>query len=724
MPRFHSAVNRIPVLRDTARRFAERGKLPAEVFADGQASGHDALEDDRWSGSIDLRLTAMTPIVCGLQEPSETGNEAAIIRLQRDKDGSVVVPPTMIKGMLSQAYESLTASRFRVFEDRPERLTYRADAAEALRLVPLRVTGVREDGGLDAELLLGSEDWEWDRGSHLPPKKRYVPIMRAASIQLGNPNWGHAQLTLQGGDQRLEEMTGHGEKLTCHLTLCLHKSQRYAYWQVTHIAPEGQDPEPAFEINANVKELDYDDDVTGYVYRTAKDGDVPSAVFRRKHDERLFFSVDKNPPVPVVIPPDVADGYKAVANGYRAQRQDQEDRGVTRPDAYNRAADEARRGGDDGHPGLRPGDLAYAVLDAGNYRRHKVVLTGRTVTVRQVVPTMIGRRAYDVAPQELGDDQRVLPLTSRGEASPADRLFGYVVPRADKEAKGGDVAYRGRVSVGVVDTSSVVVRKGNRLLAPLLSPKPTSARRFLTDNKGGTPGSGAALPRHDYFTSGQLLGRAAYPVEREVLDAVNLPAAATTVHQSPGVEAPGPSVRLRVRSWLAAGSIMTCTLRVTGLSRQEVAALLWILDPSNLVPARERTKGAEGFLRMGLGKPLGLGVVKVEVPDGGVRISSGASLAQGYRSLQGCMGMEEVPGTLPSLSAQELRILDAMPWIKATQRAAYGYTDGFDVRYMWMEENKRNNMTDEGQPKPGGGVSPHDLKSDAPKPIDSDALPG
>ena len=50
----------------------------------------------------------------------------------------MVFPGTMVKGMLSRAYEVLTASRFRVFEEHAKPLTYRADVADALRLVPVR----------------------------------------------------------------------------------------------------------------------------------------------------------------------------------------------------------------------------------------------------------------------------------------------------------------------------------------------------------------------------------------------------------------------------------------------------------------------------------------------------------------------------------------------------------------------------------------------------------
>jgi len=56
---------------------------------------------------------------------------------------------------------------------------------------------------------------------------------------------------------------------------------------------------------------------------------------------------------------------------------------------------------------------------------------------------------------------------------------------------------------------------------------------------------------------------------------------------------------------------------------------------------------------------------------------------------------------------------DVLPWVKAMQRAAYGYDDGFLVRHMSLEENKVNNQTDKtGAVKDGCGLVPHPLEQD------------
>ena len=518
-------------------------------------------------------------------------------------------------------------------------------------------------------------------------------------------------------------MTHHGKQLRCHLALYVHGSGKYAFWHVTHLGVGEAEPEEAFTVGGEAAIPKYvnEYDVTGYVYRTASDQDAeqPWLLYEKKRYERVFFTTEKEP-LTVTITPEVARGYTIVANSYREQREEEKRRQVKagRTQRANRVTEKALAGKEAGHPGLAEGDLAYALLGEESYREDNTLIRGRAHKVVQLVPTMIGRRAYESSPQDLGRAQGVLPLASRCEASAADRLFGYVVQDAPEGAVGGDVAARGRVAVGVVDTSQAQVTRGrDELLAPLLSPKPASARRFLTDSETGrTPvDGGRPLPRPGLFTPGQYLGLAAYPVHRGVLGRKGLPQEATSVPPQEGLDVPADTVRLRVRDWLETGSVLTCRLRVDDVEPEELAALLWLLDPRNLVPASERTGQAVGFMRMGLGKPLGLGVIKVEVPEGGVRVHTGQALADGYRSLEGCLGVVPTapPPTLPD---GVLDVLDRRPWVAAMQRAAYGYTDGVPVRYMSLKENRANNQTERGRPREGRGQSPTPL-ADPPRPL-------
>ncbi len=693
---FHSAVNRIPVLRNIATRAAALGNLSPELFGEKQfIPGHDRLCADRWSGSIDLEMTVRTPLVFGEQKD---GN----VDLPLDGDDRPVVPPTMIKGMISRAYETLTCSRFRVFGDHSRQLTYRADAANALRLIPARVIEMNEDGGLLIELLRGDtivNGVEYNGNGDHP-----YPVMLAASLQDGNK--GHARFAPGFNMDRLRAMTRHERQVRCNLKLCLHPSSgHYAYWQVTHLYDNHGNPIRVFDINDNVRTVDSLEDVTGYVYRTAADGDRASQVFQRKHDERVFFDISGQPER-VSTAPHVVDSYRRVVESYSEQREEKDLQKGMRPNRFTNV---------DPSDLLHVGSLMYALLSEDETR------------VVELVPTMIGRRPYSSSPHALAAKQNVLPLADAEKASAADRLFGYVVPDADDGTKSGDVAYRGRMSFGVVDASEARVSCEKKKLSPLLTPKTSSARRFLTTDSGTTPlRGGKPLPRSEYFAPGQFLGAAAYPVHRRLvegkdLDKSGFPAQATEDPVLNGKEQDNAAVRLIARSWMKTGSVLRCTMLFSNLSRDELAALIWVLTPRNLVPPKEKQKNpdAVGYLRMGLGKPLGLGTLEVSIAKNGLRAVRGADLAKSYANLDGCLGLGAPVVGVEDFPLPNEALLLKTPWVRAMQRAAFGYSDGAPVRYMSLKENRANNQTEpkSGDPKERYGQSPTDLLSESPRPL-------
>lgn len=734
---FHSAVNRIPVPRRSAHNLARHNVLPPDLFLDGPAPSHDHLAPDRWSGSVDLEITVHTPLVFG-QQSEENGRN--YVDLPTDGHDSLVMPSTMVKGMISRAYETLTCSRFRVFgdvenqggfrrtaDDRSVPLTYRGDAASALGLVPIRITGEDEDG-LICTLYYGDTKVTEDYREH----NLVYPKMRAAALQ----GTSHGPAKLVVSQDRLDRLAPHGKKIICDMTLCLHgrggKRARYAYWLVTHIHDEntGQ-PIEIFRIPESITTTKHLDGVTGYVCRTAAPNQSPGDLFPK----RVFFDISPHGPTQVRISSRVREAYRAVVESYVAQRSKDPKNKKQPPnratDAVHREQREAVKTTGVSHiavptatadvcaaASLTVGTVAFAVVDNSN--DYPVVV--------EIIPTMIGRHAYQRSPLELAKAQEVAPLTNADDASPADRLFGYVI--RDKAGKGGNVALRGRISIGPVDgTQATIVSNTQQLLTPLLAPKPGSARRYLTDHEGRTPrrhdgNSDGALPRSDLFRDGQLLGAAAYPVHRRILDQKGFPAAATADPIMDGRPQKNLETRITARTWLATGSVLTTTLTFTNLSSDELAALLWVLTPENLVPASEQDdqRSKIGYLRMGLGKPFGLGALEVRAVEGSLQAQQDGSLAQDYASLRGCMGAGSAT-TDPSEAVFDTKmpsVITELPWVQAMQRAAYGYADDTKVRHMSLNENKENNQTNgtTGEPRPGKGVAPRDLfGSDSGEPI-------
>ena len=561
---------------------------------------------------------------------------------------------------------------------------------------------MNEDGGLLIELLRGDtivNGVEYNGNGDHP-----YPVMLAASLQDGNK--GHARFAPGFNMDRLRAMTRHERQVRCNLKLCLHPSSgHYAYWQVTHLYDNHGNPIRVFDINDNVRTVDSLEDVTGYVYRTAADGDRASQVFQRKHDERVFFDISGQPER-VSTAPHVVDSYRRVVESYSEQREEKDLQKGMRPNRFTNV---------DPSDLLHVGSLMYALLSEDETR------------VVELVPTMIGRRPYSSSPHALAAKQNVLPLADAEKASAADRLFGYVVPDADDGTKSGDVAYRGRMSFGVVDASEARVSREKKKLSPLLTPKTSSARRFLTTDSGTTPlRGGKPLPRSEYFAPGQFLGAAAYPVHRRLvegkdLDRSGFPAQATEDPVLNGKEQDNAAVRLTARSWMKTGSVLRCTMLFSNLSRDELAALIWVLTPRNLVPPKTNQKNpdAVGYLRMGLGKPLGLGTLEVSIAKNGLRAVRGADLAKSYANLDGCLGLGAPVVGVEDFPLPNEALLLKTPWVRAMQRAAFGYSDGAPVRYMSLKENRANNQTESksGDPKGRYGQSPTDLLSESPRPL-------
>ena len=181
-------------------------------------------------------------------------------------------------------------------------------------------------------------------------------------------------------------------------------------------------------------------------------------------------------------------------------------------------------------------------------------------------------------------------------------------------------------------------------------------------------------------------------------------------------------------NWIEAGSEMKFTLRFENLSRLEFATLRWLLDSTSLYDGVE--DDGNGFLRLGIGKPLGLGIVQVDADEESWRLYVPRdNLIDLYKELSGCFGYVEdedlttldsvsQSGLIPSeewdFTEDERKAFLFLPNVRAFRRAATGYGKKATVRYMYLCENQKNNQTDSksGKPKPGRGLAPRLLSLD------------
>lgn len=169
-----------------------------------------------------------------------------------------------------------------------------------------------------------------------------------------------------------------------------------------------------------------------------------------------------------------------------------------------------------------------------------------------------------------------------------------------------------------------------------------------------------------------------------------------------------------VLSWVKPETKFTFTIDVTNLSRVELGALLWLLDLNR----QENDKAAiprAFFHRLGGGKPLGFGSVKLEIDWQNTDLRCGNEWRDYYLSLdespaqptpekantpQSCIKdfkeavFEAYPG-----SGKDFR---SVPFIAAFLRAAEGFTDGLPIHYPRTQPKNWLGEDDPVPPHPEG----------------------
>ena len=725
---FHSSVNCIPVLRTSIQRpvgnstkgGAQSGSvypnLTEEIttfLADKIPTPLDHLGIDTYSGSLRLTIEVMTALIFGNQNKSK-GKPTEISIPIDPTTGNPFISPTMIKGMISNAYERLTASRFRVFGEHNATLTYRADPAAALGLVPVRLNDKYDQGTHRGTLLYGPEhalyakllthETDGDEGN-----KKQLPLLKDARV------WNK----LQHG----ELIDFMAKKIEDSYIITQIKTREDKVYSQLNI--------PDWVTNSDSEETAH----TGWFYSTTPDHMLKAgkSIFDSKLSERIFFC-DQLSNREIEIDPVVAETYDQIICSYSYDSTDPTSKIPTKPNRF--IID--RAGNKDIDPINHSGLLAYARLN------------GRKVV--ELMPTQVGRRNYSRSPRSLARAQGVLPVVDAFEASPADHIFGFTsndTQRPSDQSNRQVSHLRGRITISAVDTSGVTPKDIRLNLRPLLEPKTSSARRFLTDASGHTI---SGRPRPGYYSKGDFLGAASYGFRRGDagikkkgdgrLDYATLESyEKEQLEENPNrQQKTNPDIYSTAISWIPRGSTFQCTLHFEGLRKEELWTLLWVLDSKLLgryaqkeqhLPDSNQKDGKvpdEGYLRMGMGKPLGLGVVRTSysalscIKTASPNNSNVFGLVDDYKALKGCLGVidpetdelnEDWKEEFFKEAEDFYQVLSGTPWCKAFLRSCLGYPGKTDVRYMTLSENKQNNKTkSDGKIKSGRGHAPRPLAAD------------
>ena len=732
---FHSSVNRIPRLPEYARN-NDRANYEA-IYREGIQTHLDYLHSDRLSGYFDLQLTAHSPLLIG-----EQTEEEGIHYLQvQEVDGKPFIAPTMIKGLLSTAYERITSSRFRIFDTKTHSapLTYRTQPDQALSLVPVRCTYAPSIENSD-------EQYEFERldgGGHNDNKPAFIPIQDSPALDDSK--------TIKGKKHTFGSFKpdkNNGKKLAkCFKTFDEVRFEAYRIkkrWIVSKISKVDGTSELVLGTYEQSKEIKTQDiktahKFTGFLYITTPREQLMENTTnfgtkrgRRKWSEKIFIQRDQDSnstnntfDKKLVCSKSVIDSYLTILHSYQTEQEiadsrhkhNEQNAKDKRNAKHNRRKSNKRRdkqprksniftSGEVKQETFAVGRLAYAIIDKSD-------------SISELIPISVGRHAYSHSPLSIAERDNVCPAKNLNEASAADRLFGFV---SDNDDNG--IALRGRIKVSPISISENAIarptkEKEYKILPPLLSPKPSSGRRFLVSRKdfpNPTNNSKHARihskrsddSRANLFNpSTSSLGEAAYPTHQLAIGK-NLDAIITEYDRSRDTTKDSDSVRLRVRSWLKTGSSLSCRITFEDLSPKELAFLLWPLILQNLSPVGS---SEIGYHKLGIGKPLGLGLVEVNIVDKLVHFQELPDIAEGYSKLTTVLGSESKSKKAPELLRDtKIDDLTHLPSIRAFKRIAYGFDDGLPVRYTNLEENRRNNKTDEnGEPKNGCGLAPRPL---------------
>lgn len=678
---FHSSVNRIPRLPELAQK---EDPANGEIYTTGPALPLDHYSKaDRLSGRFTIDLRTATPLIVGEQSTTGKLHEVTVQTI----GDTPYIPSTMIKGILARAYETVSASHFRVFEPHQDRLTYRTSPQQSLSLKPVRVEGVENKDGrktLTLKLLDKTLGFIPVKNRHLSGRgkdKNKIVVKVRVKKKISDFPLKNGQL-----------VTFFAVKTKSRLV-------------VTHLFDLSED-------NRVSEIIEYDGSVPepgsyqGYVYITTDHAQIEKRKtnFGEKWSERIFVI----PKTDHYLKADysVAEGYACILSSYQQLQEDRQKKSKSPVPVANVFA---RTGID--FPLPEVGTLAYAVTEPDG------------TTVRELIPITVGRHAYSDSPHDLAERDKQLPAVSLTELSSTDRLFGAIPAGASSRSVQG---VRGRIRVGQVsEFKGAIGDSGTNtvLLPPLLSPKPSSGRRFLVSReavKSSLPSTRAAERRDGLFTDGYSLGEAAYPTHRDALKC-SLEDIIKKYDALRDTSKDSENVRLRVRSWIQQGSTFSCDVHFEDLTKKELAFLIWALNPENLVPLERKSSSGDsdtpiGYHKVGIGKPIGMGALEVRIREGSLQLIKTSTLADNYLRLEGCLGTGYTDVAYDSvLNESQIGDLSRHPWILAFQRSAFGFSDGAPVRYMSLNENQRNNQTDKrGDPLRRAGVSPEKLWSSEP----------
>ncbi len=246
---------------------------------------------------------------------------------------------------------------------------------------------------------------------------------------------------------------------------------------------------------------------------------------------------------------------------------------------------------------------------------------------------------YKKSPEELLHFS-LKPAKCRNELSPADRLFGWVFQTRDQNQETDDEnkkGYKSRIRVVCENGARPSVVEGFKNaplpLTILGQPKPEQVRFYVAKDAQGNPqDDGISKSDAGYAEGKGLRGRKHYWHHKGYEAENDLeywdPSAKNREYRRTGDKT--DSQNRSINGWIKPGTTFEVSLYVQNLQYAEVGALLWLLA----LPK-------DHYFRLGYGKPLGFGSVRMEIDDtrvknGCIPLGSGKDWKTYYANINAC----------------------------------------------------------------------------------------
>lgn len=596
-------------------RMEDRTKYEAQL-RDEKPLGHRRWASGRFSGTIRVKLTVKTPLlVCDDQRRSESplARDHFIYPVRTGADGKPQLASSSVRGMLRSAYEAITNSRFAVFPFDPEapslakkanarKLGYRMNADDGLSLVPARI----ENG--KAQLMMGETaglpTFDRNRNRWIIPGALYAAWVPQYETNVAGYSRGAIRI---GGQSPV-----HGQKAWCWLELMKHNHKPIQFWRVRQAGVNESDLDvrepPESRATNSYSSCGEFRKCEGYFV-------VSNQNIKNKHDERFFFGSGPPAEVDGKVLERYVDLIKDCQDLHKNELQSRNEHQPRQPPTLYTPS-EGRRA-EVAAMSRHTYEPAAASLDQGITLCYALVeKRGAQYVVKELYPVSISRKLFEKTPFDLLP-RLLRPASSLDELSPADRVFGWV--NQDKKMSQGETvsAYRSHLRVGPVTCVSDVEAAIDefdepKALAILGQPKPQQGRFYLGDKDGKAQPRGRSKADAGYNRENRIRGPKVYPHHKQAERYENADQWQESNPQAFSNEPPSNQNR-SITGWVKPGATFSFDLHVTNLSSLELGALVWLLSLSE-----------EHYLRLGLGKPLGFGSVRVEMDSDESRVADGA----------------------------------------------------------------------------------------------------